>query len=265
MIYGSKILNNIHDSISDLNLNFEKKKEIARKVLIGIQTFNGIIYTERLIHSLLFEYNNIKNSMYIVDNSSIDKTQNYLMSQKIEFEEINPRQCSAYAMNICLDKFYQSEYKYLLLLNNDVVLYPNFINKIVEDYEYYSTHTNCMLMCGVQVSKHTSNIQLKAIMTKELQNLNDRVLTGDYSAFITDRETVNKIGYFDERYTPRYIEDNDYTHRIYLSGGYCLRNGNCLFHHDTGTVFKVTIGDSQKKIMKINLERYKEKWGSYPK
>jgi len=244
-----------------------------RNILIAVQTFNGLNYTKNTFKSIKDQdtFHNIY--FFVIDNSSTDGTIEWLIQNNINHQILNPRQCSATGMNRCLTYFYTNpNYDYLILLNNDVYIYPNFIETIVKDFENQNNILpGCLLMCGVQTTK-INDKQRRAIKKQELQDIEDEVMSGDYSAFIISKDVIDKVGYFDERFSPRYIEDNDYTHRIYLSGGYCIRNGKCLFDHELGAIFKIQQEpksnipkDSANAIMVNNAIKYKKKWGSYPK
>ncbi len=247
------------------NNRTEKYKINGKDILICVQTYNGLIYSKRTILSLKEQDCNHNLDLFIIDNCSTDGTLEWLKNMRIKHDILERRRCSAAGMNKCLEKLNEN-YDYLLLLNNDILLEKNYIGTIVDDFETQnSIMPGCLFMNGVQIS-HLEDRQIDAIVIKELQDIEDNVMTGDYCAFIIKKEVVDKVGYFDERYTPRYIEDNDFTHRIYLSGGYCIRNGRCKFDHIMGTTFKNNIDNSDHvQTMIDNSMIYKDKWGSFQK
>lgn len=234
------------------------------RTLIGIQTYNNLKYTKRLIYSLILHQNISTKNIFVIDNSSNDGTLEFLEKSNISFQTLNPRQCSAAGMNIILEHFKNScKYQYLIMLNNDIVLHPNFIDTIISDFKVEEAN-KCMLMCGVQSSIDNTENQWDCIINQQKQDINDEVMPGDFSAFILNKNTIDIIGKFDEIFKPRYIEDNDYTHRIYLLGGKVIRNGKCTFHHEGSLTNKMTKEDPLE-ILRKNSEIYKEKWGEYQK
>lgn len=46
----------------------------------------------------------------------------------------------------------------------------------------------------------------------------DLVLMGGFHAFAVHRRVIKQVGWFDENYHPAYAEDNDFYHRVELSG-----------------------------------------------
>lgn len=245
------------------------------QILIAIQTFNGLELTKNTIKSIREQDTTYNISLFVIDNWSTDGTLDFLKQNNIHHKILIPRECSAKGMNVCLDYYYNNpNFDYLILLNNDVYIYKNFVQTLVSDFEEQNKiRPGGLLMCGTQTTKNNPK-QRSAILNKELQDMEDQGMTGDFSAFIISRETIDKIGYFDEIYTPRYVEDNDYLHRIYISEGYAIRNGKCLFDHETGAIFKIQNEsnfpsdfppESAHSIMVRNSIKFRKKWGVYPK
>lgn len=238
----------------------------GKNILVCITTYNGLKYLKRLVLSLKEQDCNHNLDILVVDNCSTDGTLEWSNRMKIKYESLERNRCSAAGLNRCLEKLIDNRHDYLVVLNNDILLEKSYIGTIVDDFEEQNRiRPGCLLMNGVQIG-HMENKQIDALVREELQDFEDDILTGDYCAFIIKKEVIDKIGYFDERYTPRYIEDNDFTHRIYLSGGYCIRNGRCKFDHIMGATFRNKIDNANHvQTMVNNSMIYKDKWGAFQK
>jgi hypothetical protein len=87
--------------------------------------------------------------------------------------------------------------------------------------------------------------------------------TGTWCAFVMRKETFEKVGRFDEEFSPCYFEDNDYAYRMKLSG-VDVFNTRTL----SPTVYRnsMTIEKDPKLNMNYhkNYQRYIQKWGGTP-
>lgn len=79
------------------------------------------------------------------------------------------------------------------------------------------------------------------------------------SAFLIPREALQRVGLFDERYTPGYCEETDYCLRTLLSGLEVWHLGGLIRHEGhavTAKVNKMLLGP----IVKRNSEYFSQKW-----
>lgn len=89
----------------------------------------------------------------------------------------------------------------------------------------------------------------------------------DYSCFgINPQEYLNKVGWFDENFTPAYFEDNDSHYRIKLSGYEAYSYSAAGITHKGS---QTQNADPKKpvvppKMFENNRSYYKSKWGGSP-
>lgn len=76
------------------------------------------------------------------------------------------------------------------------------------------------------------------------------------------KEVVDKIGVMDERFSPAFFADYDYSFRILKSGYRLLAASNILIHH-TGSISFSDL-EERKMLALKNFERFKEKWRFNP-
>lgn len=88
----------------------------------------------------------------------------------------------------------------------------------------------------------------------------------DFTGFMVRPETVERVGWFDERFRPAYFEDNDYATRVVMSGGTCRVLPTARFDH-AGSLTVRTDAEAAHHVrhwFELNRQRYKEKWGADP-
>lgn len=252
-------------SVVDLSKTIQTYHRNIKNILIGITTYQCLDDTKKTIESVKSQDiyakvgvdNGYKIDILVVDNCSTDGSLEWFGENNIDHILLEGRKCVAAAWNKLIEKVY--DYDCVIVLNNDVILEKDYISKLINDFTNYSN--NCIFMNGV-----TKNNTITST-PDGLESFDDLIIPGDFSAFIVDRNTVEKVGYFDERYAPRLMEDNDYAHRVHLSGNKCIRNHKCRFEHVLGNIFKQNIGNNKDipNIVKRNMTLYKDKWNSLPK
>ena len=227
-----------------------------KRVLLVMLTYGALEMTKRAVESIR-SYQNY--DFFVVDNKSTDGTQKWLEDNKIEF--VSKKTSVAGAQNIGIEKFLEDEYDHLIFLNNDIVLKFNMLDKLVECAE----KSGAFGVMGTQIPNFQS-VDSTAVKDEEWTEIAD-IPAGSYSATLFTRECVEKIGNFNERYTPRYIEDNDYTLRIRGNGGKFVKSHAALFWHFLGAVVKtVEKGHdlSKAKYWIDNIGIFHEMYGFHP-
>lgn len=82
------------------------------------------------------------------------------------------------------------------------------------------------------------------------------------SCFMLKRETIERVGFFDEQFRPFNYEDVDYWTRVSQAGGTIARDYSVQVGHGEGKVIHTI--DGHEQIDKENRERYLRKWGFDP-
>lgn len=231
--------------------------EKPKRILAGMLTYNLLDMTKKAIASLR-SWNNL--DLFVVDNESTDGTQEWLKANGIEY--VSKRQGVPNACNDALRKFLSGGYDYFLLLNNDVVLRRDTVETLLSCLErsraWAATSTPLMNVSPWKVN----SASLKNRGWAEVID----IAPGAYSCTLFTRECIEKVGMFDERFGPRYIEDNDYTLRIRLEGGHFVISFQSGYYHALGAV--LNSNDIERRnadtTWKKNLQLYFDKWGIMP-
>lgn len=152
-----KVNYNFHDFdfFEGLNFKFNLKISSNPKVSIIIPVYNQILYTLNCLWSLKTEFECIDSEIIIINDNSTDNTLELL--EKIEgLKIINNRQNLGFLKNINLG-IQSSVGEYILLLNNDVIVFPNLLQELLSTFSKFNN-------VGAVGSKamHPTNIILEA-------------------------------------------------------------------------------------------------------
>ena len=249
-----------HLSVKEVADTIDAELPKAKKILAVMLTYNMLSWTKLAIDSLRTRHDC---DLIVVDNDSDDGTQAWLEKQGIKF--VSTRQSVAAAQNDGLDYFFKGKYDYMLLLNNDIALRHDTIDKLVESMERSRGF-------GGITAQEMMNISPWVVDETEPMSANENaceipeIPTSAYSCTIFRRSMLEKVGIFDEHFTPRYIEDNDYTLRMRMAGYKFGKVKHAIYYHLVGGV--LTTNELEKRDRDIhwikNIAYYQEKWNIGP-
>jgi ADP-heptose:LPS heptosyltransferase/GT2 family glycosyltransferase len=228
------------------------------KVFATMLTYNLLDWTKRASASIRSRYDT---KLFVVDNKSTDGTQDWLEKNNIHY--ISKRCCVSAAQNIGVAEFLKSNANYFLLLNNDIVLRYDTIDKMVEIMEGDPSISALTAQEVMGIPPWT--IDSFPVQSGALINIVD-IPHSAYSCTMFRRDTIEKVGPFDEHFTPRYIEDNDYNIRIRLAQGTFKKTPTALYYHLLGGVLNTIELERRDKDIhwNKNIAYYIEKWGFHP-
>jgi tetratricopeptide (TPR) repeat protein len=78
------------------------------------------------------------------------------------------------------------------------------------------------------------------------------------------KEVIDKIGGLDERFTPGNFEDDDFCLRSQLAGFKTVISKDVFIHHYGSVSFKNNGEDHYDELLKVNEQKFIDKWGSNP-
>jgi len=189
------------------------------------------------IKSLNFNY-----KIYLIDNNSTDNSYNifkkeYRKNSKIEIIQTDSN-LGYVGNNVGIKKAIKDNFDYVLLINNDVIVDPNFLNELLagaklgydlvgpkiyfaSGFEYHSDWYSpkeighVIWSAGGQIDWNNiygSNIGVDQVDKGQFDKINDKVdfLTG--CCLLIKSSVFKKIGYLNEKYF-MYLEDMDFCQR----------------------------------------------------
>jgi len=234
--------------------NMEKHKNV-KKVLVLALTYDFLNLTKDMVDSVrsFHDYD-----IFIVDNESKDGTVEWLKNRGIDF--VSKKTSVAQAENIGLEKAYEGGYDYCLVCNNDIILSADYIDVLVEIAERRKSY----MTTGKVITKDSKEmLDFEKLKDKNIELPIQVMEAGDYSAILMSRECIEKVGKFDERFGPRYQEDEDHMLRVRLSGHDIIRTYSTSFLHMLGQVCKKNRKESiyHEDNWARNVRKFKKKWG----
>jgi GT2 family glycosyltransferase/Tfp pilus assembly protein PilF len=241
-----------------------------------ILTCNQLEYTRKCLDSI-FEHTKTPFELIVVDNGSTDGTVEFLESEisgtghavRIEIIKNNENKGFAGGNN---QGMAVARGDYVLLLNNDVVVTPGWLERMLSCAEKrpeigivgprsnyvsgpqrvqtinYDTHTLKGLVgfSNKFADEHGGQVQ--------------QVLRVVGFCMLIKRAVIDKIGAMDDRYGLGNFEDDDFSLRAAIAGFQSWIAKDCFVHHFGHRTFIGEKVDLNKSLHK-NWDIFKEKWG----
>lgn len=242
---------------------------------IIIPCWDGVELTRQCVESIL-RHTRLPIELVLIDNGSADGTGAYLafLQETLDLPVRRIRNAEnqgyARAVNAGLAR---AEGDLFLILNNDVVVTPGWLERLTAALEAQS---------GVGLAgphaPHVSGVQgvdgMSPTSIPDLDRLSRewairqaghvrmvRRLVG--FCLLVKREVVDRIGVLDERFGLGNYEDDDYCLRAQLAGYRLALVGDVLIHHYGGVSF-ATHSLDYEALLQHNRETLMEKWGLPP-
>ena len=229
---------------------------------IGIITvaINCLKYSKQTIDSIKTKY---PYEIIFIDNGSTDGTKKWLDSRKDIISYKDPMVSSlAGCWNLGIKRAIADGCSHFLVLNNDLILSPNLIDNLVRKMQT----EKYVMVTGV--NQYEGINEPKEMMEKYVEydeNETDREHP-DFSCFMINKKTIDKIGWLDENFMVAYFEDSDFHARIALAGEKAISTVSAIYYHYASKT--VQENDYLKPIVReafIGNEAYFiEKWGCKP-
>lgn len=258
---------------------------------IATVTFNSLAYTKLFLESLK-RNSRVPYNIIVVDNHSTDGTIDFLKRQKDVRVIFNRRNLGfGWANN---QAFALCRTPYFLVINNDTVIFPGFLERLLEmaekspDYAGLGVNSNCI---GAVDPRTGKDIRLGLGKLESMGLSPERIVRHYYGnqkkffsrfyrsykgfleletppnfiggwCFLVHTEAVKQVGgLFDRRFKIGFWEDVDLSWRLALSGFKIGLVENIYLHHFGHVSFisnKLCLTD--KAISRANGLRFAEKW-----
>jgi len=249
------------------NFLIPHREYVKGKVSIVVLTCNQLDYTKMCLESIKRNTTKVPYEMIFVDNGSSDGTAEFLRTQK-DFKSIFNAENRGVAAG-WNQGLKQAEGEYLLILNNDVLVTPGWLENLLkilnENQITGAVGPKSNYVAGTQIEKNPGYRvieDLDAFAQKyQCQHAGQssvvEVLFG--LCFLVKREVLNKVGLFDDRFGLGNFEDNDYCLRLRLKG-YQLRIAEEVYLHHFGS--KTFTGNKidWREQMSKNKILFEKKW-----
>ena len=243
---------------------------------IIVLTYNQLRYTKKCIESI-FQNTQKPYELIIVDNGSTDGTIEFFESDafsshvgtRMKIIKNNENKGFAGGNN---QGIAASSGEYILLMNNDVVVTPGWLERMISCCEkrpeigIVGPRTNCV--SGLQ---HVESVDYNVDSLEDLNRFSENFKTINAKkstqmlrivgfCMLIKRSVIDKIGGMDDRYGIGNFEDDDFSIRAALAGFESWMVEDCFVHHFGSRTFigeKIDYG----KTLHKNWNIFKDKWG----
>lgn len=244
---------------------------MSPKVAIILVNYNGYEDTVECVNSLLnISYQNI--TIYIVDNGSNEsgsiKADSFLRKKTRIIQSMENVGFSG-GNNLAIREILKVEFDYILFLNNDTIVEPNFLTELINGAEndndvgilggkiyFYHDRTRVWAAGGEYNRKTGLTIQYGGADREEI-NREKYVTFTTGCLMLIPCDVIRKVGLLDESFF-LYSEDSDYCQRV-IDAGYRIKYiPSAKIYHKVSSA----IGDSsylqQRYMMRNDLYMIKK-------
>ena len=236
-------------------------------ISVVIPNYNGVHLFPQILPSL---YAALKNSneefeVIISDDCSTDESIAYLKKAYPEIIVIENKVNRGFSPTIN-EGIFKAQYDYLLLLNSDVKLNPDYFNNLFGYFNMEDTFGVMGRIIGwdddeIQDAAKYPALQGAKIKTSGNYYLNNPQKTDRlYSVYLSganafvDRKKITALGGFDELFAPFYVEDFELSIRAWRLGWKCYYDHFSVCRHQVSISIK-----TKSKKNYINTIYYRNK------
>lgn len=199
--------------------------------------YNTINHTIECLDSLNNIESKFKYKVYIVDNNSNDDCDFYLniIKDKLKYpiQLINSNENLGFSggCKVGVDAAMDDQYEFILLLNNDTIVEPNFLDELIKPYyekenvgittckilDYYNN--SLMQYNGADINLYKGTSEIYGFGQSNINNPIKPVSCSFASGccMLIDVNTIKKYGFMDDNYF-LYYEDVEYCYRLKKHG-----------------------------------------------
>ncbi|PID48141.1 MAG: hypothetical protein CR967_01250 [Proteobacteria bacterium] len=270
-IYKSSYLNVYQDFVfNDLPI-LTAQKYVDPMVSIIIPAYNQAIFTYKAIESILQNANKISYEIIVIDDNSSEKDAIQIADKVRNIKYIRNNNNLGFLKN-CNKAVSFAEGKYLVFLNNDVIVLPNWLSSLLDVLE----NNNDVGLVGSKLIFADGILQeAGGIIWNDASGKNfgrgDDPKKSEYNylrevdyvsgaSMAIRRDLFINIGGFDERFAPAYYEDSDLAFTVRSLGLKVVYQPLSEIIHFEGVSHGTNVELGIKKHQVINRELFKKKW-----
>lgn len=238
------------------------------KVSIVVLTYNKLKEaTEPFLLSLLKNTSGggQVHEIVIVDNGSSDGTVEYLK----HFEQTNKnvklifnKENLGYSKG-CNQAVNASTGEYIVFLNNDILLLPNWLDDLLNIFEK-EPDAGLVAVSNIEAFECAQRkfSKLASKKCKKAKKDYEPVILPQFACVMTKKAVFDKIGGFDENFSPAYFEDNDLSWRYIFAGYKNFISKRSYFYHKGSVTGKslTNLNEIYAKNKKYFFEKYQNKY-----
>lgn len=151
--------------------------------------------------------------------------------------------------------------KYVLIINDDIVLAPHTIDHMVDVMEENGE------LAALSATDYRNTESPEAVRTMgEFHVERDLIDAPDFACFMVRVEAFMEIGPFDPNFKKAYFEDDDYVRRIVVNEKWDIRRSQraMFYHYGSRTQNANGKKEVSNEEFRENRAYYVSKWGGMP-
>ncbi len=201
--------------------------------------------------------------LIIVDNNSQDKTVEYLKDFETKHNNVkviyNNENLGYSKGNNQGLKIAQGEF--IALLNNDIILSPEWYKPLFDKLIAPPPSNTGLVSCNVIEAFFTKESNFLKIAKKYARKADTEYIKSAFVYFpcvMFTRQFLDKVSYLDEKFSPAYYEDDDYSIRSILNGytNY-ISTQSYIYHKTSSTSLKLP---AVQQLLDRNKKYFNEKY-----
>lgn len=235
---------------------------------------NNLLVTKKFVDCIFSNTSSIDFELFFLDNGSTDSVSDFLKNgaKEKKWKLVNQTENIGIikGRNILLEKTLQSRSKYVLNIDNDQHVQPGWIESLISKAEQgnhiVGVEAWCMYPpnCGGSVQIGTENLSTKAYFPfKRCSKKGEPFTYIGCGGTLIQKEVINKIGLFDENFSPAYFEDPDMAFRAIQNNFNLSWAFDCpIIHLAHQTVGAQLLFNKQQQFIK-SWKYFTAKWSPF--
>lgn len=244
-------------------------------IAVIVPHYGELKYLALFVESLKLSFDR-SIELIVINNSGDEDSRVYLENLKKEFplmKVITPEHNLGFPKSIN-EGLRMANSKYILIANNDIVLPPNtltrLLNTLESDRDFGMVGPVANSVSGLQMvhdAAYSNLDEMRSYAERRFATMSKAQRVFPRIAFLCTlikREVIEKIGLLDERFTPGNFEDDDYCLRVQLAGYKTVIDDSVFVHHFGSVNFKKDGNSAYMQLIETNKKKFVEKWGADP-
>ncbi|MED3833351.1 glycosyltransferase family 2 protein [Peribacillus frigoritolerans] len=249
-----------------MTVNHEHQSYASPLTSIIILTRNGLSFTKDCISSI-FRHTKENFELILVDNGSTDGTLEFLKTLP-NAKVIANKQNRGFPGG-CNQGFTFARGETIVLLNNDTVVTKEWLNRLLCQLNKNPTigivgpRSNFVVSHQAIIpAPYKTMVQMQKFANEWGKEHDQQGYEVDYLSglcMVFKRSLIDRIGGLDERFSPGYFEDTDFSLRAQITNKKLWVANDVFIHHYGSSSFRINRG-LQKKIILESQKKFFLKW-----